>query len=93
MLKLSVFRYYYLYTTCFSLTARDSTQPAQFDLVIGNRPQAVSLPAPTGEMLRPLRYILHIKYIYYGTAIMMFFKKIIEVHGYIGVKSNSKTFL
>jgi hypothetical protein len=28
-----------------------------------------------------------------GTAIMMFFKKIIEVHGYIGVKSNSKTFL
>ncbi len=23
---------------------------------------------------------------------MMFFKKIIEVHGYIGVKSNSKTF-
>jgi hypothetical protein len=24
---------------------------------------------------------------------MMFFKKIIEVHGYIGVKSNSKTFL
>ena len=23
---------------------------------------------------------------YYGTAIMMFFKKIIEVHGHIGVK-------
>jgi hypothetical protein len=34
---------------------RDTTQPAQFDLVIGNRPQAVSLPAPTGEMIRPVR--------------------------------------
>ncbi len=28
-----------------------------------------------------------------GTAIMMFFKKMIVVHGYIGVKINSKTLL
>jgi hypothetical protein len=32
-------------------------------------------------------------YVHQDTAIMMFFKKIVEVHGYIGVKSNSKTFL
>jgi hypothetical protein len=28
-----------------------------------------------------------------GTAILMFFKKMKEVHGFIGVKSNSKSLL
>ena len=36
-------------------TFRDTTQPAQFDLVIGSRPFAVNLTAPTGEMVRPVR--------------------------------------
>eukprot|EP00088_Acartia_fossae_P039323 TRINITY_DN4092_c0_g1_i1.p1 TRINITY_DN4092_c0_g1~~TRINITY_DN4092_c0_g1_i1.p1 ORF type:complete len:820 (+),score=172.63 TRINITY_DN4092_c0_g1_i1:46-2460(+) len=34
---------------------RDTTQPAKFDLVINNRPQAVVLQVPTGEMIRPSR--------------------------------------
>ncbi len=33
------------------------------------------------------------KYVPKSTAIITFFKKIIEVHGYIGVKSNFETFL
>jgi len=33
---------------------RDTTQPAQFDIVIGNRPFPLSLQAPTGEMVRPV---------------------------------------
>jgi len=34
---------------------RDTTQAARFDIVIGNRPNSVSLQAPTGEMVKPVR--------------------------------------
>merc|ERR1719154_927 len=41
--------------TTLGIDFRDTTQPAKFDLVINNRPQAVMLQVPTGEMLRPVR--------------------------------------
>lgn len=42
-------------TSTLGIDFRDTTQPAKFDLVIGNRPQAVVLQVPTGEMIRPVR--------------------------------------
>jgi len=42
-------------TSTLGIDFRDTTQPAKFDLVIGNRPQSVVLQVPTGEMIRPVR--------------------------------------
>jgi len=41
-------------TVTLGVDYKDTTQPAKFDIVIGNRPFPVSISCPMGELVRPL---------------------------------------